>query len=100
MLKFFACLIVAHFIGAAHVEIGRWLRDISFSYDLPFLLPLSNFLRPTHESVQLTVVFTLWFFILAVFAIHNSFIQRAAAKSELIERQRQEALDAIKDVKI
>ena len=98
MLKFFACVVAAHFIGAAHVEIGRWLHEVARDYDLNFLLPLAKYLRPNQESVQLTVVFTLWLFIGLVFAANNSRLQRAYEKAEAEERLHQERLEKIKDV--
>ena len=96
---FFFFIVVEHFIAAAHVEIGFWFERAAFDYHLTFLLPLAHFLMRNQESVQFTVLFSLWFSTLLLFGALLPRLQRKCEEAEEQERLQEELRDLIKNSK-
>lgn len=90
---FFFFVVVEHFIAAAHKEIGFWLRDLAINSDLPLIhhiLPFAKYLCRHSESVQFTVLFSMWVFTFLVFAALLPRLQREYEEAEEQERMREE----------
>ena len=66
--------ILAFFITHGKQEIGQWLRDFAFDYELTDLLPLASFMSNHNDftffSVFFITLFSSLFFMLWRFDVH------------------------------